>query len=571
MERKESNRSLYLLLVFLVLGFIHTLPLWNFRENLAGGYGDPTSHASLGKYYCTNVVTGKFQSDMLLAPFGADISGTYDSPFPFILTCPALVAGEIYQFHIFALLQVLLIIFGAWLVSNLFIKSIARQAAYILLVWCCGFYVSRSHQHLTLLSMIWGAQFIFYAVMSLDLKSLKNTLIAGLLIGLSFSGTFHNIPSLFLMTLLLVAYKMWQERLVLEDLKVWRNLSGGALVSLVIFVGLWLPMIMYTLKNGPVVVEDQRRIYNLDLLSPLFPPEGNLVYELWSSKLKLTFERQNFFDLFSLVFVAVIVFSKKFWRDSYSRLLLVIALIYFVLSLGPELRVFDNVVSYLDFNVEIFRYFPFKISRTPARLALIANMCLILIAFLSIEKFKEGSWKKKLSFALVAWAIVMGPLLNQMWFFPTINYTSILPLQALTEVRNLPNEVIVAQIPTAWAQDPSQNFLQIFHNKRITSGYLAYTNYNSKVQTEFANEPFLGKLGCDGDATAFQATPFMTNADQLRQYLLSRHYEVVIVNKSLLLNNPACKSLTSWVQSFAKLPWVRALEENNLFVVFKVQ
>jgi len=431
--------------------------------------------------------------------------------------------------------------------------------------------VSRSHQHLTLLSMIWGVQFIFYALMSLNLKSTKSSLISGLLIGLSFVGTFHNIPSLFLMTIVLGAYKIWQDRHLLKNVNVWRNLVFAGGISLLIFFSLWWPMISYTFKNGLVMVEDQRRMYNLDLLSPFFPPEGNILYHWWTPGFKLSFERQNFFDLFSFAFVFGLLFSKKLWQESYLRLLLFISLVYFILSLGPELRVNDEVVSYLDFNVEFFKHFPLSVTRTPARLALISNFCLILTAFISIERMSDMRWKKYLSFSLLLWSVIVGPFLNQIWYFPTLNYTQILPMQGLMAVRNLPNEVIVTQVPSAWAQDPTQNFLQIFHGKRITSGYLAYTNYNAKVQSQFSKEPFLGKLGCDGDATAFEATPLLTNADQLRQYLITHNYKVVIINKLLLLGNPSCAKLTFWLQSFIQLPWVKSIEENNLFIVLTIQ
>src|SRR5437868_2634869 len=121
MSLKVRDKSIYCLLILLILGLVHTFPLWNLRENVAGGYGDPLSHATIGSWYCGNVLTGNFHSDQFMAPASTDLSGTYDSPFPFALTCPFVNSGSLFQFHLFTLLQILLIIFSAWLVATRFL------------------------------------------------------------------------------------------------------------------------------------------------------------------------------------------------------------------------------------------------------------------------------------------------------------------------------------------------------------------------------------------------------------------------------------------------------------------
>lgn len=570
MQMKTPNKSILVLVVLLIAGLLHTLPLWNWRENVAGGYGDPLSHATIAQWYCGNVLTGNHHSDQFLAPFGADMSGTYESPFPFILTCPFVDSGTIFQFHIFTLLQIWLIILAGWLVATLITQNPVRQAAYVLFVWWCGFYIARTHQHMTLLSMIWGTQFVFYAIMSLDLRKLKSVLGASFLIGLSYTGTFQNIPTLFLFTFVLVALKLYEERKSLKDLKVLRNLGLGVLVMFGVFLALWWPMIAYTLKNGAVLADADRRLYSLDLLSFLIPYDTNLLYEWLPSLTKFPLERQNSFDLLIFAIAVFSMFKRQFWKDTRRVVLLVLAVIYFVLSLGPELNINNELITYLDFNSELFRTFPLRITRTPGRLALITNVCLIFFAFVFIEQTKETRWKKYLSYFLVGWAVLMGPLMNRMWFFPTLEYQKILNMAALTEVRNMPDDTIVVQIPTAWAQDPSQNFQQIFHGKRITSGYLAYTNYNATVIDNFSREPFLGKLGCDGTPTAFEPTGVFLEAETLRMYLKTHHYDVMIINKLALVNNPACGKLTGWLQSLVKQPWIKSLGENNLYLIVAV-
>lgn len=568
---KPANKSIYLLLILFVVGFLHTLPLWNVRENLAAGYGDPMAHAAIAGWYCSNVLTGNFHTNQFMAPYGVDVSGNYDSPFPFILTCPFMEAGPQMQFHIFTLLQILLIILGAWLVATHFLRGTLLQLGYVLFVWWCGFYIVRSHQHVTLLSMIWGMQFVFYAVMNLKPRDLKNVLGSATLLGLSYTGSFQNIPVLLVFTLGLVALKFWTERKEILHKKALINLGLGLVVSSVIFFGFWWQMIAFTLKHGSVAVENQRQLYNLDLLSALLPASTSMIYSWLPDLPKLPMERENPLDLLVLVLVLISLFAKKFWKDSFRVVVLVFAVFYYVLALGPELRINNEVASYLDFNTEIFNHFPFTVTRTTGRLAMVTSLGFVLLAFLYLNDLKDSLLKKIIAGIAVVWILIMGPAFNNMWFFPTLNFKTILPEGGLTFVRNMPPETIVMQIPSAWAQDPSANFLQLFHGKNITSAYLAYTAYNKELAEKILPDPLLGKMGCEGEATAFTANPFLTNADQLRAYMHSKHLRAIIINKQILMGNPGCKPLLSWVQQFTKLPWFKAIEENNYFVIAEIQ
>ncbi|MGZ3796347.1 MAG: hypothetical protein ACXVB1_08285, partial [Pseudobdellovibrionaceae bacterium] len=412
-------------------------------------------------------------------------------------------------------------------------------------------------------------QFVFYAILNLKPQSLKKMLAAGLLLGLSFTGSFQNIPGLFFITLSLSLYTLWKSRRELTHSRSFLNIFAGLALAAVIFFGLWGPMLAFTLKNGVVPVGSQRQLYNLDLLSPLIPPESHLIYSWWPDLLKLELERNNNFDPLILFLVLISLCTKKFWKDNLRILILLMGVFYFILSLGPELRIGNEVFGYLDFNSEFFRHFPLSVTRTPGRLALITNLCFIFLAFQFVDQWKIKS--KYLPVILIIWPLAWGPGMNEMWFFPTLNYTTTLPITGLTVLRNLPQDTLVVQIPSAWAQDPSQNFNQILHNKKITAGYLAYPLYNREVVENLMKDPFLGKMGCEGEATAFASNPLLTSPDSLRQYLLSHKYRGFIINKQLLLNNTACKNLMAWVMQFLKLPWVKASEENKIFVIGEIQ
>lgn len=557
------------LFIVFILAILHTLPLWNFGENLAGGAGDPFAHAAIGEWYCKNVVLGNFQSEIYMAPFGTKLSGNYDSPFPFILTCPFYAAGPIFQFHLFTMLQIALILVSAFLVARLFFKHEGLQFCYIFFVWWCGFYVMRSHQHETLLSLIWGFQLILYALWSFNPGSLKKVLIPAALIGLALTGTFYNIACLLFISIILLCLRLWQTRLSLR----WKSLiyiPAGAAAFFGIFAIFWGPLISYTLWNGAPDVVPQRALFNLDLLSPFIPFEGNLIYKIIDEDLKFGFERYGPFEPIMLLIVLCWACRKKFWEDGSRVAIFVLAVAYFILSLGPELRINNVTYADLDFNTFILDLFPFRLSRTPARFAAVTNLSFIFLGFTYLDQLPKISLKKWASLFLMGWILLTGPGLNQMWMFPHIQYPHLFAQKGLSSLRALPDDSIVVSIPSAWAQDPTQNFNRIFHGKNITSAYLSYPAYNQTTIGLFQSDPFLGRLGCLGEITPFAPNELMSNPEKLQKHLRERKFRGFVINKQLLLSQPGCKDLTRWTVDFLKYPWIRITEENNNFVTAEI-
>ncbi|MBC7370690.1 MAG: hypothetical protein H7326_03940 [Bdellovibrionaceae bacterium] len=553
-----------LALVFL-LAILHTLPLWNWDHNLAGGAGDPFAHAAIGEWYCKNVVLGNFKSDIFMAPFGTDLSGSYDSPFPFILTCPFYAAGPIFQFHLFTFIQIAMILLSAFLVARTFFKHKGLQLCYILFVWWCGFYVVRSHQHITLLSVIWGFQLVLYALWTFNPGSWRRVAVPGALIGLALTGTFYNIASLFFISLILIFVRLWQTR---KDF-IWKSLlyiPGGVLSFLVVFLPLWGPLIYFTLWNGAPDVIPQRAFYNLDLLSPFIPFDGNWLSQFFGGDLRIGFERYNPFEPIMLILAIFWACHKKFWKDGWKATIFILSIFYFILALGPELRFNNDAYFDLNFNKLVLDFFPFRLSRTPARFAAITNLSFVFLGFMFLDQISRETWKNWIAVGLLGWIVLTGPGLNNMWQFPTLEYPSLFARQGLASLKALPDDSVVISIPSAWAQDPTQNFNRLFHRKNISSAYLSYPAYNQKTIALTVPDPFLGKLGCAGEITAYKKNDLMSNPAELQKHLKERKFRGFMINKQILSGQANCAELTQWVLWFVKLPWIRVTEENANFV-----
>lgn len=549
------------ILAFLfVLVFIHTLPLWDYTEHLAGGLGDPLAHASIGNLYCNKILKGNSFTDTFMAPFGVDISGNYDSPFPFIATCAFSDFGSIFQFNLFTILQIILIIFSSFLVAQYFLKSRLLQLGYVLFSWWTGYYICKSHMHITLLSQIWGTQFVFFSISSLNIRSLKSILISSVLLGLSFIGTFQNIPGLFILTVGLLIFKLINIKIELKNFHSLKNLIIGFLLSISIFLIAWYPMIQFHLNNEIFLKPDSFRFsLSLKWIDLIVPFRTNYFATLFDARLIET-ESTNCIDFFIMISFIIFATTKKFWRSGINVALFSICLLYLFMSFGPQNKV----------NEILFQIFPFNLTRTPSRFAIEFYLCLLLVTFISYDKISNIDFKKYLSYFLIAWIAITGPILNQMLLFPTLSISSFLPVNGLQEFANISENQIVANIPAAWAGDQFQNFLQLFHHKNITSGYLAYPSYTQSLYKKSIENPFLTNLSCKKQPLEFIADKFMFDFNSLKLFLKTSNITLFIFDKNLLFTEPSCKELADWCLLFLKQPWMKIVDENNMFVLAKI-
>jgi hypothetical protein len=504
-----------------------------------------------------------------MAPTGVDLSNSYDSPFPFIVTCAFTSAGTIAQFHIFAAVQVLLILLSSWLVARVLFREEAWRLCYVLFAWWTGFYIGRVHEHFTLLSGIWGFQMLLWLALRLDVRRRSAMAVAGVVLALIFAGTFHNIAMLTVPAVLVLGYVLWTQRVHVKSAKFAVNLLASLGCFALVFGYLFGPFVRGYFTANLRRLPGDRGAYNLDLLSPFVPHPSNLIYKLTGYWAQIPSEAFNAFDLIALVAAVWAVSRKDFWKSSLNRVVFSAAAICFVAALGPEIMFNHSALFANPLDTLLAQLPPFSFSRTPGRFASVTALCVVFIGLKFLhDRYARLGWK--LPAALIVWILVTGPVLNQEVFLPTFSYRPFFPMNALEAVRQAPKEFIAVQIPAAYSQDPAQNFMQIFHEKRITSGYLAYAAYTDEVLTPHANDPFLGQLGCNQTVLPFRNAGIMTNADQLHAYLVSKNFRIWMLNKRIL-SDPNCSPLLTWLRQIVKQPWLRAIEENENYAILAVQ
>jgi hypothetical protein len=224
-----------------------------------------------------------------------------------------------------------------------------------------------------------------------------------------------------------------------------------------------------------------------------------------------------------------------------------------------------EVVAENPLDAVLSRIPPLSFSRTPARFAAVANMALIFLAFAPLKNRTD----KIVPAVILAAAVILGPLMNRMWQLPYVEYRPVFPMKAFETIKQA-SDGIVVNIPNALSSDPTQNFGQIFHEKPITAGYLAYTALTEENVRFIRGDAMLNQMGCDQEAFAFRAEPPLTDSEALRAHMAANQFKFIIANK-MILSDPRCEKLLNWLKGLTQLPWLRLIEENEKFAVFAIQ
>jgi hypothetical protein len=527
---------------------------------LGGGDGDPYAHAAITSWYCPNVPFGIFEYDRYLYPVGADLSMNFDSPFPYLLTCAAGWMNSISHYHLFIFFQILLIVFSSYLLSTTFLKQELWQFAYVLFIWWSGYYFSKVTAHPTLLSNIWGFQILLYSFVTINWGQKKNVLLRAFLVGLAFSGTAHNLSLLFLPLIALGIQSLVNSKLKLKSLAPGIFLFGiGFVVTYVFFF--W-PMILGSLKPQSIQWNFNMTYKDSELFSVFLPYETNLLYSWFKVEPFLKLEQYNPIDI--ILFLSSILFfvSGRYRKNKNSNWLLGVAGFSFIYSLGALITVAQMWEFKFPLNNFLSSIPPFSVTRTPNRFACITGMVVIYWGFQYLSQY--FSENKKTAYCLIAWALLAGPGLNQSLLVPHTKYQNLLPKVALEKIKNFPDDTNVFNIPNIIAADPTQNFLALFHNKKISGGYLNYVVYTKKYQDYYLKNPFLSKIMCNNNTLELEK-----NDTAIHQYFVENKFKSIIINKGILLG-PQCAFLLPWIRHLTTRPWIEVLQENTQFVVLNV-
>lgn len=566
------------------------MPLANPTRH-AGLFGqDAVAHSRILDLHCREFpyVTPR-NVDSLFAPMGVPLAVLADSPSFSALACLTPTADPIARFHVLVGLHWLILWFvlGLWAYRR-YQKWLPR--ALFITALSFGAYIQiRSLGHYNLFPLMWAPFALLLMLekpvpLKLPMMAFKVALIT-----LIFLSSWQSFPFLALLLAVLVA-RQFQQSPNRKEL-FWKSA-----VSLSVAVGL-LAFFMAAIiaSRGETVASTPMaqmgyRLFNSEILSYLIP--GPLSPWFQDSVVALAgsfpqqqglYENINSFEIGILILLPFLWLERKALRPQLRFLAPLIA-VYFILSLGSEVRFANSILFENPAFTWLHSLPPFSLSRTPGRYATMVIALLTHLVCLGLDHRLKSqrsffTWEKTLAAAALLLVLFNTGILSttpRQTF--TEDFVSQVPLDGLEKVKQRARlDTFTFQVPLALMGDPTQDFLQIFHQQKLVNGYVSYTLMNEKTLAHINAHPVLAALDCaqpprldfarilQSETNLQQATLEIVNS------LKQARIQFLIINWPLV-NSPGCENLGRFLQRARQLQdQFTLLEEKGRFIVLEIR
>jgi len=560
---------------------IYLLPILFTTQRVAGFPGDSSSLAAATDSFCQNFFKRQFHSTQFFYPDGINWNNGYDAALPLTLACSLQKFGPIVMFNFLSILQIGLILFTSYLLAHKFIKNPWLQLAFVFLYGFSGFTIARAAQHINILSTVWGINLCFYFFSDLDLTKFKRTLISCLSVAAACISAWQNFPNLFIPLIFLVGSAIYKSQ---NRLKALINLSVSALICSLLMYPFIQP-IFSTYQQGNRIVDTQSMyVFNTDLISFFVPHQDHWSRPFFNSQVA-EIERQKgpYFELIHpfdlgiilLLLYLIIKHSKSIWVQlKQHKLILLIMAVNIFLSFGPYIGLAGHDLIRLPYYDTLSKYPPFSMTRTPARMAIV-SLCLgYLIIFQIIEKNSVSKSKSKNFFVyLFIYALFTTTIGAKNLTYPHLNIPKFYPLKGLAAIKNDADVNTVFNSPLELLNNPTQNFLQIYHTKPLVTGYVSYASLKPETQARIKTDPLLTSFGCvpHDQAQIDTVNQLASSSADLAQEFRNRQISYLIHYKMYPKDSrypcPMAEYMINSIRQSNQLPIV---DENENYVIFKI-
>jgi hypothetical protein len=391
---------------------------------------------------------------------------------------------------------------GAYLLTKYLVKDTVTAFICGLLFAFCPYRLWHLN-HLNLLSTQWIPFYMLYLMKSVDGRSLKDSLWAGVFLIFTFLSSLTYILFLAFFTLIYFLYQLMKSRKRIFNKRLIKNSAIALLIVIII-----LSPVLYGLYSSKIDWEPSLEAssrYSANLLGYLLPIQERSL--LGSHFLPSRWDYHGiaggelFLGYVLLFFMAYtwIKFPKKkikLWFFS--------SMVFLLLSLGHSIHIHGHsyYFKWLPYSL-LYTYLPFlQIGRTPCRFSVMVTLCMIIFSSYGLAHFFASRKTQNKIFSDVknffrgflvrkGMPIVIVVLIClEFIVFPTTLIKVGIP-ECYEEVRNAKEEFAIFELPAFGVRSRLMCnvylLYQTFHGKKLVNGSLTRPSYNSK---DFLNEVF---------------------------------------------------------------------------------
>jgi hypothetical protein len=392
--------------------------------------------------------------------------------------------------------------YGCYLLANNFSKNYLSSIIAGIIFTFTTYHMSHSLAHPGLSMIVWLPIFVLFLFKLLEKQSKYYSIVGGIIFFLvslthPYNSLFITIFSIIFFAVYIFRQKKVSNKTFITNFSILFTI--GLISSSVLFLS--TPAISDELPSRPLSEHINYSANLENLILPVHQHTTQIIsdYGMITSFYSF-FDKQPFsqsienltFLGYSVIFLSALAVIR--YRRNHTWFWLLICGIFVLMSLGPELKIFNESTGIELPDKILYDNIPeWDQLRSPARFIVMANLALAVLASYAVYgliKNKFSSFKQQIMLT----SIIGFVILFEFSMIPYLSYTEPIP-DIYEEIKNDESKFAVLPVPIGGTgeyglmSDPAMLYHQLHHEKPIYGGYEARATFEtlSGTQTYFLN------------------------------------------------------------------------------------
>ena len=392
--------------------------------------------------------------------------------------------------------------YGCYLLANNFSKNYLSSIIAGIIFTFTTYHMSHSLAHPGLSMIVWLPIFVLFLFKLLEKQSKYYSIVGGIIFFLvslthPYNSLFITIFSIIFFAVYIFRQKKVSNKTFITNFSILFTI--GLISSSILFLS--TPAISDELPSRPLSEHINYSANLENLILPVHQHTTQIIsdYGMITSFYSF-FDKQPFsqsienltFLGYSVIFLSALAVIR--YRRNHTWFWLLICGIFVLMSLGPELKIFNESTGIELPDKVFYDNIPgWDQLRSPARFIVMANLALAVLASYAVYgliKNKFSSFKQQIMLT----SIIGFVILFEFSMIPYLSYTEPIP-DIYEEIKNDESKFAVLPVPIGGTgeyglmSDPAMLYHQLHHEKPIYGGYEARATFEtlSGTQTYFLN------------------------------------------------------------------------------------
>lgn len=555
--KKLFNGSLGIILAYIVLALFFTFPLiLNISDSMSTGKNAIENEYTVNSdsiYFIWNfwffkhnlVDTGVnpfSHSNMIFYPNGFDVSaGGYDNVFNSLLSLPLQLISNnlILIYNILVLFNFIFAAYSAYLLANYLTKDKKISFLSGIIFGFSPYMIARSLMHFNLVTAGAIPLFILFYLKLLKESNAKNSIFLAISFFLiTISAWQYGLFAIIFVFFSSIFFVICRKQKIFNKTYL-KNFFLFIALSILLLLPVAFPMFKATLERKTIPSNFMETIsFSADPFSYITPfPLNNLFGSFIDPKLYETFSAYMIESTTYLGFLEIAMLIFYFYRrkkmDQKAKYWLYLFIVFFILSLGPYLKIFRLTFNELPLPYYfILKYIPFfNFAKESVRLSIFVSLfSSIIFAFALRYIFSSKNYSAHKNTLLVFFALA---IVSERMIFPY-------PIEKITapsfyyEISKEKENYAILDLPVDSILGFSfYNYYQTIHEKKIISGKIMPYAFSENSYSFIKENDFLSQSTCLSDKNMVK--PYNPqNSGAIIEKLKKNNIKYVIIHKNLI-------------------------------------